>query len=447
MNAKLNIPETIKVGFQERKDTYSGLLAYVVYLKSDGTIAKEKSWRGWCSKKIDIKEIPNEPTEGFVLNKRAGGYASGWNHRQTYCRVWDPRGWEVEISIENLLYILQECNCDKGKGLEGKFIYSWDGKDLILLPTHSQDYKESLEFNKKRKEIKISNLVVGNSYMHNNDKSYVYIGPEYLHNIHLGRIKYHIFYDGKEEIKLFTKLGKNTFSYMDKEKVMSLADCADIIDKVKDHTEWKDYGKEIVPIKIEIANFKSNLLECVIKLQEDYKNYHLSLWNYFLENPTRERYDEICNKSYYYKGNKFIVTTIDLKRYVFRLGNWYGSFPSFYTDLDFNEFVDYLTGKSEELERNHLIKYKNYSPDPIIDFETSYITNLSHNVVCMSKTDTYYRYHDKRVLEDLKTLDYFSIDNKLKITWSNGIEDIREFNENYTNRWFIKSNELCIQIN
>ena len=65
----------------------------------------------------------------------------------------------------------------------------------------------------------------------------------------------------------------------------------------------------------------------------------------------------------------------------------------------------------------------------------------------MSKTDTYYRYHDKRVLEDLKTLDYFSIDNKLKITWSNGIEDIREFNENYTNRWFIKSNELCIQIN
>ena len=131
MNTKLNIPKIIKVGFQERKDTYSGLLAYVVYLKSDGTIAKEKSWRGWCSKKIDTKELPNEPTEGFVLNKRAGGYASGWNHRQTYCRVWDPRGWEVEISIENLLYILQECNCDKGKGLEGKFVYSWDGKNLI----------------------------------------------------------------------------------------------------------------------------------------------------------------------------------------------------------------------------------------------------------------------------------------------------------------------------
>jgi hypothetical protein len=37
--------------------------------------------------------------------------------------VYDPRGFEFEISIPNLLYILQECTSTKGKGLDGEFVY------------------------------------------------------------------------------------------------------------------------------------------------------------------------------------------------------------------------------------------------------------------------------------------------------------------------------------
>jgi hypothetical protein len=41
----------------------------------------------------------------------------GWNARNEYIRVYDPRDFEFEISVSNLLFILRECNCNKGKGL------------------------------------------------------------------------------------------------------------------------------------------------------------------------------------------------------------------------------------------------------------------------------------------------------------------------------------------
>lgn len=97
-------------------------------------------------KSIEPLEFENVPTEGFVLNKKAGGTKWSWNTRQTYSRVWDPRGFEFEITIPNLLFILQECSSHKGKGLDGKFVYSWDGKDLVLLPEGCEDYKESQVF-------------------------------------------------------------------------------------------------------------------------------------------------------------------------------------------------------------------------------------------------------------------------------------------------------------
>ena len=167
MKTQLLIPSKIKVGFNLRPDTYTGKLGYVIMF--DGKKwRKETSWEGWRQKEgqevgyyennqhtikklgseINPIEFENEPTEGFVLNKKAGGGSSGWNHRATYCRVYDPRGFEFEISITNLLFILQETSSFKGKGLEGEFVYSWEGKDLVLLPAGCEEYKQSTNFTK-----------------------------------------------------------------------------------------------------------------------------------------------------------------------------------------------------------------------------------------------------------------------------------------------------------
>lgn len=51
INEKLNIPDKIKVGFQERGDTYTGKLSYVTYINKKGKLAKEISWEGWRDKK------------------------------------------------------------------------------------------------------------------------------------------------------------------------------------------------------------------------------------------------------------------------------------------------------------------------------------------------------------------------------------------------------------
>lgn len=178
-NNKLNIAKTLKVGFNKRNDTYTGMLAYVIYYDEKGVLRKETSWESWRDKSIEAQEFPNEPTSGFVLNKKVGDYKSDWNHRMAHIRVYDPRGFEFEISVENLLYILQECTSTKGKGLEGEFVYAWDRSDLILLPVSSVEYQESKVFtDHKLSKVSKSDMVVGCVYLNKDMENVLYLGRE-----------------------------------------------------------------------------------------------------------------------------------------------------------------------------------------------------------------------------------------------------------------------------
>lgn len=179
MKTNIFVPSKINVGFQNRQDTYTGKLAYVIYFDEKGKLRKETSWNGWRDENIPNEIYENEPTEGFVLNKKVGGNNYSWNPRQTYTRVYDPRGFEFEITIPNLLWILENCNCIKGKGLEGQFVYGWDGKELVLVPVESPDYKEIQEKNKiihNNEFIKAKDLILGATYETLNGERYVYMG-------------------------------------------------------------------------------------------------------------------------------------------------------------------------------------------------------------------------------------------------------------------------------
>lgn len=178
--SNIYLPTTIKVGYQKRSGTYTGKLAYVIYIDEKGVVRKEGSWESWRHKDIDPKDFKNEPTSGFVLNKKVGGYSSGWNNRQTYTRVFDPRGFEFEITIENLLYILENTSSVKGKGLEGDFIYGWQGKDLILIPTSSPDYEDYKKYsdqvkNFKQTKVKAKELIFGAIYKNKQNEELVYL--------------------------------------------------------------------------------------------------------------------------------------------------------------------------------------------------------------------------------------------------------------------------------
>lgn len=173
------VPKIINVGYQNRVGTYTGKLAYIIYTDEKGTIRKKASWDSWRDNDIEPDTFDNTPISGFVLNKKVGDTCSHWNFRQAYCRVYDPRGFEFEITIENLLYILENTNSIVGKGLEGEFVYGWSGKDLILLPTNSPDYKEIMSYTNaicSKNKITAKSLIVGATYLGKDGFNYIYLG-------------------------------------------------------------------------------------------------------------------------------------------------------------------------------------------------------------------------------------------------------------------------------
>ena len=179
MNNQLFIPKQIKVGYQERTDTYSKRLAYIIYYDAKGKLRKETSWKGWVTAKLGTPDYENKPLEGFVLNKDVGGVRHSWSHngRMEKVRVFDPRGFEFEITIPNLLFILQECSSVKGKGLDGEFVYCWDGPELILLPASCQEYKECSAFTAiQSNKVSSKEMVEGHVYITKKQENVVYMG-------------------------------------------------------------------------------------------------------------------------------------------------------------------------------------------------------------------------------------------------------------------------------
>lgn len=179
MKTNILLPKKIKVGFQKREDCFTKSLAYVIYYDEKGKLRKETSWDNWRDQKIDSQEFDNEPTSGFVLNKKVGGYKSDWNFRQAYCRIYDPRGFEFEITVPNLLYILENTSSIRGKGLEGEFVYCWDKADLVLLPTSAPEYEKIKSFTEMvtdKEKITKKDVVLGGTYKTNKDEDLIYLG-------------------------------------------------------------------------------------------------------------------------------------------------------------------------------------------------------------------------------------------------------------------------------
>jgi hypothetical protein len=242
MDNQLFIPQKINVGLQGRNDTYTGKLGYVIYWDNKGKLRKEGSWESWRWKEGDKKNIRNDitgkwediicgpeyaakafdnvPTEGFVLNKDVGGArrSYGWDARIEKVRVYDPRNFEFEISIPNLLFILQETSAIKGKGLEGEFVYAWSGKELVLLPVGCKEYKNSAGFTDlQSKKVTKTDILPGCLYKTKKQVDVMYLGRynwceiwTYRKTIDIS--PKHIFYDVKSKIFYqesgFTTLGE-----------------------------------------------------------------------------------------------------------------------------------------------------------------------------------------------------------------------------------------------
>lgn len=234
------IPAKINVGFQKRTGTYTGQLGYIIYYDHKGVLRKETSWQSWRDKTIPNQEFDNIPTEGFVLNKTAGG-GRGWDSRRTVSRIYDPRGFEFEIGIDNLLYILENANCIRGKGLEGKFVYGWNGTDLVLIPENAPEYASRVEFSGNLAEkVSSKELVVGRTYLTNRNNQLVYMGrfDYYDHGVysHLetgtnkGKHYFFMTLDGDHSVETFKSLSGKILKCVDEQVVPNFAEMMDILE-------------------------------------------------------------------------------------------------------------------------------------------------------------------------------------------------------------------------
>lgn len=260
MSTALFIPKKIKVGFQNRSDTFTGKLAYIIYFDEKNKLRKETSWNGWRDHKIPTLEFDNVPSN-FVFNKdvsRYGYFGSG----RSVMRVYDHRDFEFEISIDNLTGILMHSDISKRDIVE-PCVFAWAGTELVLLPTNSEEYQKSVEYTKKQSEnVSAKTLVKGYSY--NQKKS-----EEVL--IYLGYFKwwerksdYNYEYSGRENI-FFKDTGKkhifynvNTKSIEPKGVGVLSSVCndeivdnyADLVDKFfKMQEAWAMVDYKIVPYK------------------------------------------------------------------------------------------------------------------------------------------------------------------------------------------------------
>ena len=286
MKSNLFIPTKIKVGFQERKDTFTGKLAYIIYFDEKGVLRKESSWEGWRDKKIAAIEYDNVPTR-YVVNKgvdRYGYFGSG----RSIARIYDTRDFEFEISISNLMGILMHSDVSKRDIVE-ECVYAWSGKDLVLLPVNSTEYQESVEYTKKQSlTLSTKSLVKGHTYVaKKHDTSYLYIGYynwyyngyRYSDNININQQ-----HKGKKHV--FYNLHNKTFETI---SMSALAECTS--------TDIPENFSNIVEQFENSSNYKKIVDFKLIKL--DKLEYREKEWQKASQDAVNKQDNDNFHKKYY----------------------------------------------------------------------------------------------------------------------------------------------------
>lgn len=223
--------------------------------------------------------------------------------------MYDPRNFEFEITIENLLYILENTTSTKGKGLEGEFVYGWDGKDLILIPTESPDYKDIMFFSNiinKNQYIKAKDVKIGATYLDKDNTQYVYMGRYdrwnycYKKNNKIFEYKYQMDnYCDKKNIEPIKKYTSTYFGF--KEQYIWVPDEEGYMPFEKCHVfyyQGKDYSGKLQEKFLWVKNFTRKFVACLDeKCRDDYADLFYKLEGTVEYSPIDDNKEEHINFS------------------------------------------------------------------------------------------------------------------------------------------------------
>lgn len=287
------IAPKIRVGFQKRSDTFTGQLAYIIYYDEKGKIRKENSWQSWRDKEIDPQEYENTPMEGFTINKDIKRYGGEWHSKtRTMIRVHDPRGFEFEVTTENLIGILMHTDCLR-RGLIGQFVYAWLGTKLVLLPTNSEEYQAATKYTSGlAKKVKAKELVAGVSYKTKREGEVIFMGKLNWYE-YRGKSKYDRKEGLRQENKEWVFTNDNGDSFFTKPSISFLSE-ANSDTPVSNYAELmekfnaKSYANKIVKYEFRPVTFDSNTVEDTY-----YNRPQLCRKSYFMEHGTSGIFYEV----------------------------------------------------------------------------------------------------------------------------------------------------------
>lgn len=101
-----------------------------------------------------LDEVPNDPQVGFRITRMVSRSGS-WNGGNKLVRIEDPRGFELEISVDNLVKAMSVTTFVGGQCQEA-CVWGRSGAANILLPCNSEPYKEAFDTTTYRAKKAIS---------------------------------------------------------------------------------------------------------------------------------------------------------------------------------------------------------------------------------------------------------------------------------------------------
>jgi len=280
---KLFVAPKIKVGYQNRQGTFTGKLAYIIYYDEKGKLRKEKSWESWRDKKLPIDEYENVPTEGFTINKDIKRYNGEWfSSTRTMVRIHDPRGFEFEVTTENLIAILMHTDCLR-RGLIGQFVYAWAGTELVLLPTNSEEYQNGVKYTEGlNKKVSMKELIPGMVYKtKRGEKDVTYIGKFNYYEFTTN--EYYTIHGPRKEKKSHIFTNDNGEHFIRKDSAAFLSEqISDTV--VSNYAELVEkYNSRIYANKIVAYEKKKVEFDNTPKGGTGYDSHHLKRKAYFME--------------------------------------------------------------------------------------------------------------------------------------------------------------------
>lgn len=132
--------EKYYVGFQKNRysrDETFRMLGFATPNTGDSAFKKRKETVDrWAEKDLAPMDLDNKPTHGFKIVDTASRYSTS----NKFFRIEDPRGFELEIDVKNILDLIEHHTIVQGTIME-PLVWARYGSNNYLVSSNSEEYK------------------------------------------------------------------------------------------------------------------------------------------------------------------------------------------------------------------------------------------------------------------------------------------------------------------